>query len=862
MSRTEHIATDNIIADTLKVGFSNFIVSGSAEVAIPGSTTYKLAVEYPAGTIYPCTFSGATTVTATTLGQLISDVCGPGIPFGAQFWTRTLLTNTSGIALSNIGASAAIGDAGTSGTGTPLDLVDSGSMTPYLGGTMFVPAFIIDITTRPSIALAGDSRVNGILDTVGISGDLGELQRSVGPAYAWVNLAVTGETLTAAISNYTQRAAIGVYGSHYIDEYGINDIDSSTSATTLAGLHTSFAAMVAKPTFGTTIPPTTTSTDDWATVANQAWASAPNQAQWVSYNGLQRAGISGEVGNFDIASSISTPAGLWFANGTAFAYTGDGNHETQGGALLEQASNVLDTRRICPTCGVLPSLPASTIAGGGETGYPFLNGSQQTTYTTTIPAATIGVGTFAAGMTIPSPIITGTPDTSAAVITGPLVATMVGSTLSDPTVVGIVSNGAPSNSAGLLQLGSTLGAGTTGIYFNTNSSTTQFDSFWTLVLAGNQFTNMPQPTTGNVNLEATQIWAPGPGFSSPGGILGLYNGTGTTRLAYFDQSANFISTGSVSTPQIALNAGTPWTSSSSANSQVVTCPTGGTGTQVCSASGAWISSGGSSSLSGMTAGQIPIAATANTVTSSIATTATGAVIVKGPSTTVAGDLVYYPTIDGSVADSNFPLSNVPGLSSTNTFTGASNTFTNPIQQTTSTSANVFLGAVTSGVPIAGGTSATISSTNASGKNAAVVQTWSIANADGSAHFAINQISINADGVGTPQVIATGSTPTMAPGAGAGTSPTCTSITGANMAGVITCTTGTLPTVSSTLATITFFGTLGTAPQGCTLMPRNALTALALTSFYTTAPTTTSWTIATTTTVLAAATTYSWSYSCE
>ena len=117
-------------------------------------------------------------------------------------------------------------------------------------------------------------------------------------------------------------------------------------------------------------------------------------------------------------------------------------------------------------------------------------------------------------------------------------------------------------------------------------------------------------------------------------------------------------------------------------------------------------------------------------------------------------------------------------------------------------------------------------------------------------------------VTTPQTIAGGPTPTMAPGAAAGTSPACSTVTGANMAGAISCTTGTAPAPSSTLATITFHGTLSTAPQGCSLMPRNAATALIVADEYTTAPTATAWTIAVGATPLAPSTTYSWSYRCE
>jgi hypothetical protein len=116
-------------------------------------------------------------------------------------------------------------------------------------------------------------------------------------------------------------------------------------------------------------------------------------------------------------------------------------------------------------------------------------------------------------------------------------------------------------------------------------------------------------------------------------------------------------------------------------------------------------------------------------------------------------------------------------------------------------------------------------------------------------------------VSTPQIIASGGTPTLAPGTGAGTSPTCTAITGANMAGVISCTTGTATVASATLATVSFNGTLATAPAGCRIMPSNAATAAAQLTIYTTAPSTTAWTIGIGGTALTASTAYVWSYDC-
>lgn len=110
-----------------------------------------------------------------------------------------------------------------------------------------------------------------------------------------------------------------------------------------------------------------------------------------------------------------------------------------------------------------------------------------------------------------------------------------------------------------------------------------------------------------------------------------------------------------------------------------------------------------------------------------------------------------------------------------------------------------------------------------------------------------------------QFLPTGTTPTMAAGAAAGTTPTCTTVAGTNVAGVITCTTGTA-TTTGILSTITFNGTLATAPQGCQLTPRTALTAPAATSVFTTAPTTTTWTVSVAT-ALTASTAYSWYYTC-
>jgi|GEM_PF-7049532 len=72
--------------------------------------------------------------------------------------------------------------------------------------------------------------------------------------------------------------------------------------------------------------------------------------------------------------------------------------------------------------------------------------------------------------------------------------------------------------------------------------------------------------------------------------------------------------------------------------------------------------------------------------------------------------------------------------------------------------------------------------------------------------------------------AIGVSPTIAAGAGAGGSPTV-SITGMDMGGNITITTGTLPTLSATVATITFNTAYSNAPRAITLTPANSNAAL-------------------------------------
>lgn len=107
---------------------------------------------------------------------------------------------------------------------------------------------------------------------------------------------------------------------------------------------------------------------------------------------------------------------------------------------------------------------------------------------------------------------------------------------------------------------------------------------------------------------------------------------------------------------------------------------------------------------------------------------------------------------------------------------------------------------------------------------------------------------------------TSATPGIAAGTGAGGSPTV-SISGTNNGGTVNVTTGSAPTASGTVATITFSGSFA-FPTGCSviLYPRNAATALLTgTSATFTQGSTGTWTMTAGTVALTTLTAYSWNY---
>lgn len=112
------------------------------------------------------------------------------------------------------------------------------------------------------------------------------------------------------------------------------------------------------------------------------------------------------------------------------------------------------------------------------------------------------------------------------------------------------------------------------------------------------------------------------------------------------------------------------------------------------------------------------------------------------------------------------------------------------------------------------------------------------------------------GIGSTHLISFGTVPTIAAGAGAGTGPTV-SVTGTDTAGTITVVSGTLPSVSSAIVTVTFNAAFGAAPR-VVLWPANASASVLSFLPYVTS-TTTTFVVNASTVALGGSTTYLYNY---
>lgn len=342
-SRSHHIARDTITA--LKILLPNWYWSRATtltETAGGGNITYTASVEYPAGTFTQIKFSGSSSVVAASNSDTLSDYATVYIPRGASFWIRTFVSAATAIVFtdSNTGfpqRDLANGEAYEYSASTTTDKTMGGTVNDNgaASAPILSPLAIVAQTRMPTVLIVGDSRDWGFTDLGTALGDLGDIARSVGPSYGYINAGCPGDTFSGLISAHTHRAALGSYVSHVIIGDAINALraggsgQNKSAATVLGELQTVLGYFSGNRRFTTTCGgPNPSSTDSFATLANQTVNS--NSAQIIAYNDAIRAGVSNSLGYFEIADQVESArnSGKWYVTGGAFATTTEGLHST------------------------------------------------------------------------------------------------------------------------------------------------------------------------------------------------------------------------------------------------------------------------------------------------------------------------------------------------------------------------------------------------------------------------------------------------------------------------------------------------------------------------------------------------------
>ena len=347
MSRTGHFARSAITS--LKIASANFDIGG---VNIGGSAAVTASVEYPQGTCTQIKFTGSSSVTIANNSYAISDYVSVIIPSGAQFWVRQFYQNAHGtISVANHNDNAHMGDAlNTAASGLSDQTISCDAVSNVVSASIYPPVAIIARTSQPSVCVIGDSIAYGTGDSYSnSSGDLGAIDRSIGATYGYIDSSFPGDT-AQHFAGDPQPAVISLaaYCSQVIDEYGHNDIYvSGDNLATLEGFQTTiYGLFTGGQIVGqTTLSPTTTSTDTWATTANQSIVTGNTTR--VSFNDALRSSAFGPNGGFlDMTNAVETSldSGIWKAGASFSAcnpWTGDGVHPSNCGYLQIQSSGVI-----------------------------------------------------------------------------------------------------------------------------------------------------------------------------------------------------------------------------------------------------------------------------------------------------------------------------------------------------------------------------------------------------------------------------------------------------------------------------------------------------------------------------------------
>lgn len=391
------VAYFNIIkaANQLRFLFENFYDANglTGDTYQPGTSaalTILASMEDPLniGNVFcQLTFNGGQASTVLAYGGRVwSDPVDYDAPAGLTIPLRVNVSGTAGstmpnmavmtpqnLYVSNVGSAYGYNGADTSTYGNNY-VTDGGAGTnqlatagrawvvveanPELYTASGVFGQVVSTTPQPVVGIVGDSIAMGYAD-YGF-GELGWIMRYLrANGVPSVNLSAVAETMQAASlpANYRIRRGYEQFMTHAIVQYGINDV--VTGGASLASLK-SYAKIVYQglvnrgiKVYASTLPPVTTSTDNWVTAGNQTVkASEAVRTGWNDFLRSWTAGSTDPIlsllsGVFDAAKPVEVNAsnvftidgGRWYcgpSNNTAYVST-DGVHPLPAANLLMQA---------------------------------------------------------------------------------------------------------------------------------------------------------------------------------------------------------------------------------------------------------------------------------------------------------------------------------------------------------------------------------------------------------------------------------------------------------------------------------------------------------------------------------------------
>lgn len=387
-------------------------VAGTGDTATGNAVTLgAVYVEYNS-TLYPVTFSAASSVAITSGANVTSDaVAGLTVTAGTTLYVRTYVTVTSGgqwpalygaviypDEVSRPGSNLANATGDLQGTGQAL-------------GSVYGPARIFGDVTAPlyAISLAGDSILAGVNDSFSDETQTGYWQRALYPGtrpYSFV--ALPGESASQFLTSQGAKRndLIGDYAQYFVNEYGINDLQGGATLAQLQArvrsiaVGTSGDATLVKR-YQQTLGPKSSSTDSWATTTNQTtdgintirvqfndWVrdgmpETSGVAVATGTVGALRAGSAGHPysGYLEVADLCESArnSGIWKAG-----YTTDGLHPGPTGN-----ANMAAALDLTPFVNTGPAGIFASFTGSGTLSATVSVGAAATaglTYSTTSPA--------------------------------------------------------------------------------------------------------------------------------------------------------------------------------------------------------------------------------------------------------------------------------------------------------------------------------------------------------------------------------------------------------------------------------------------------------------------------------------------